>query len=519
MRLAVVTLRHNKTLRDIAKVTGDSLENYAAKCSAELVVFNSASGHLHSGYKKLKIADLLSEYARVLFIDTAILIRPDAPNLFEIVPDTHIGAYDIGTTCNGHHFKRQLSKNKIFTESQVFYDTSVLLVSKCHKTLFEPPLFESDIAGEKGWFNLQIFEQEFKVFDLPYRFNRYPILSKLTGEDKLDSYLINYTHCFINDPAHNEVMLETVKHDKECWQKEIKPYYPKRIFCTSSGGLGDVVCTEPVVRHIKNNFYLKDNFVLKTPYPEVFSHLESPTFKIITGEETIPDDGYYEINLMPHKDSTAHMHITHNLCHPTDYASIMAFKGQLAPHQKRIALPFTKPNAGDDLIQALSNSVLIHPGKGWPSKTFPSSWWDDVITTLNSVGVETVLFGSNTVSILAKPTFDFRGELPLLEMFGLIKTCPVLITNDSSPVHIAGAFDNYLILIQTCKEAFRILPHRYTSIFDQVSVFGKTIPRDISPNQVEPVLADSCDDISPFLPKPTDVAKEAHLALLHLRNK
>ena len=47
-----------------------------------------------------------------------------------------------------------------------------------------------------------------------------------------------------------------------------------RNFCiTIGGGLGDQACAEPVIRWMTENFYKKDNIILMTHYPEIFSHL------------------------------------------------------------------------------------------------------------------------------------------------------------------------------------------------------------------------------------------------------
>ena len=45
-------------------------------------------------------------------------------------------------------------------------------------------------------------------------------------------------------------------------------------------------------------------------------------------------------------------------------------------------------------------------------------------------------------------------------MMAAISRAPVLLSNDSSPVHFAGAFDNWIIVIPTCKHPDHILPFR-----------------------------------------------------------
>lgn len=55
---------------------------------------------------------------------------------------------------------------------------------------------------------------------------------------------------------------------------------------------------------------------------------------------------------------------------------------------------------------------------------------------------------------------DTRNLLSLDALIALISQAPVLLSNDSAPVHIAGAFDHEIILIPTCKHPDHILPYR-----------------------------------------------------------
>jgi ADP-heptose:LPS heptosyltransferase len=57
-------------------------------------------------------------------------------------------------------------------------------------------------------------------------------------------------------------------------------------------------------------------------------------------------------------------------------------------------------------------------------------------------------------------TIDMRDKTDLGEMMALISMAPILISNDSSPIHIAGAFNNHIIVIPTCKDPGLILPYR-----------------------------------------------------------
>jgi hypothetical protein len=65
------------------------------------------------------------------------------------------------------------------------------------------------------------------------------------------------------------------------------------------------------------------------------------------------------------------------------------------------------------------------------------------------------------VPVICPPNgIDLRDKTTIPEMIALIAKAPVVITNDSSPVFIAGAFDNYLIALPTCKHGDMLMPFR-----------------------------------------------------------
>jgi ADP-heptose:LPS heptosyltransferase len=111
-------------------------------------------------------------------------------------------------------------------------------------------------------------------------------------------------------------------------------------------------------------------------------------------------------------------------------------------------------------------TVLVHAGKWWPSKTLPIEWWQSVIDKLSE---------KLTVVLIGKTIDEKQGYLPvncpqdgidlrdlttLGELFALISLSKCLVTNDSSPLHIAGAFDNWIVTVPTCKHPEHILPFR-----------------------------------------------------------
>ena len=101
----------------------------------------------------------------------------------------------------------------------------------------------------------------------------------------------------------------------------------------------------------------------------------------------------------------------------------------------------------------LNNKIIITlaPGSNWFTKMWPSYYYDKVINML--LGIENVviiLIGSvndSTISLEnSNKTLDLRGKTTLLEMAEILKRTDILVSNDSSPIHIGSAFDKPFII-------------------------------------------------------------------------
>jgi len=101
-RCAVVSLRLPGA--DWIRATEASVEMYAQRHGLELVslreerldltVLRWRRRYRNRHLEKFQIHDLLADYDRILYVDADVLIHPDAPNIFERVPDQAFGAVD-----------------------------------------------------------------------------------------------------------------------------------------------------------------------------------------------------------------------------------------------------------------------------------------------------------------------------------------------------------------------------------------------------------------------------------------
>ncbi len=100
--------------------------------------------------------------------------------------------------------------------------------------------------------------------------------------------------------------------------------------------------------------------------------------------------------------------------------------------------------------------IAISPGaksdiKKWPKENY-AELGDKLISELSS---QVIMVGDNADSILIKDIIisskneimDLSGKTTLCQLASLLKQCNLLITNDSAPLHLAGAVDTKALAI------------------------------------------------------------------------
>jgi hypothetical protein len=262
------------------------------------------------------------------------------------------------------------------------------------------------------------------------------------------------------------------------------------------GGLGDLLCSEPVIRYgLKEVFTKSEEILIVIKEPSLFSHfLKNPRVRLISEEELYKDIksyiGYsvcatYEHPLFMKKG------LIQGAMHSTDYASVYLL-GRLIPETcKKIYIDPPTESEIYHTAEKFKNlglhpheTFLIHPGETWPSRTIPMEWWEEFIKEYKKpmclIGQhrpKDVPLMTESPSKIPEHTdephrdyvpgvLDLNCKVPSLidqlsfrELVTAIYLCKGIITNDSVPVHIAGAFDNYLFTFATAREWFNLRPY------------------------------------------------------------
>jgi hypothetical protein len=312
--------------------------------------------------------------------------------------------------------------------------------------------------------------------------------------------------------------------------------------------MGDQIDSEPVVRKIITNHYKDCDIVLASDWPRIFEHLEEHAkvcHVLDIGNTMSKDQPYYAMETLPIPESSLGMSVSHPLVHSTDYSSLSCLRTILPSNEKQIRLRTTikdveglSEKISIDSISTIGKSIAIHAGRGWPSKTFPASWWQEVIDGIARY-VKVCLIGKHIgddqglVQVTCpENAIDLRDKTSIGELFLAISAAPVLISNDSAPIHIAGAFDNWIIALPTRKHPAHILPwrngsqdHKTVSLYKKLvvddicnlptQIYGETIdwiPKRASvPFGMELDMKDAFKggDILDYLPEPSIVISKA----------
>lgn len=504
--------------KEIWKRTKPFFENYADKVKADLIVLEDASIVPTPHWLKFAIYDFLKKnYKRVAYIDADILIRPDSPDLFEVVPEDKFGIFN-----EGQYTPRAMCLYEVMKVYDVelptwnridYYNTGVMVLSREHRHVFAPPTDWKPVRnsfGEQTFINYRLFNKQVPVFPLHYRLNCMSIMNKLTGMTRLDSYFVHYAGW------PSDRLFEDMDRDIAEWA-DGKYEYTRNIFMFTGGGIGDQVSAEPVLRYMKEFLYKDANIYVLTSEPRLFQHLDikaSASYPRDEEGKVLQLDAVYEMNAHPSKIDNIHLQAQHLFSHQVDYISLASL-GRIFPDiNKSIKLTYSEEDMKEvlDICPEPEKLIVIHPGTGWQSKTFPTEWWQEIIDGLDDVlevGVigKTYLKDHAYLPVKTKG-YDFRDKLSLGGLIALLSKAKILVTNDSAPLHIAGAWDNHIVLIPSCKHPDFILPYRHGSKQYKTHTLYKKVMHDTVrkgdlPTDLVPWVAKDWDDME--LPEPKEI--------------
>ena len=528
MKTAIVTIVVGKQVEELWQVSGPSLLFYAKKIGADLVILDSIRMWMPSPHwLKFDLYGLLTRFDRIIYMDADLLIRPDCPNLFELVDKDKIGIFNEGKFTPRamaiHEVKVRLKEDFPGWDGFSYYNSGVMVLSKKHREIFLKPDSIPQLRfpfGEQTFLNYRILKSRFPVHELNYKFNRMSLMNSLLGVSRLDSYVVHYA-----GPESAEIRKATMIRDLKQWWKDLPPNgdppkYEPCIFIEVGGGLGDQFCAEPTLRYLSEVLAPKAEIFVLTAYPRLFHHLKNIT--AASRSERMVRDAIRNIRTYPEEDKGIRKFVSHFFVHGVDYASMAILRSILPMDRRQPQFWFLPEDLAE--VEDIELDVILHPGRGWPIKTFPIKWWDKVLLGLMGKGLRVGIIGKNISpehGVLDIPAglgvTDLRDKLSLGGLMAIIQKVPVLVTNDSAPVHLAGAFEKQIILIPTCKHPDHLLPVRHgIPGYKAKALYRRLLEEDFPmlPTSFEWTIRKDTLDLDEYLPDPEEVIEAAHNSYL-----
>lgn len=209
-----LTIASGEFYQRMAAVTHPFLKKYAKKIGADFQCIENPHKSLPAHFQKMAIRELFDDYDRILFMDTDILVRPDCPDLFELVDESHLGILDQAPhyPTSPVQFSETISQWGYDLTPERYFNTGVMVISKCHRDLYRIPenirIEQIPFDQEQTVLNLNFLLDRTKIKELDLTFNH--LATSEIEPDYADSFVIHYAGY---KSGFREELLETIKED------------------------------------------------------------------------------------------------------------------------------------------------------------------------------------------------------------------------------------------------------------------------------------------------------------------
>jgi hypothetical protein len=306
------------------------------------------------------------------------------------------------------------------------------------------------------------------------------------------------------------------------------------------GAIGDSLCTEPVLRYAIRNLPDEDIRIL-TNLPHLFQHLNKPMgstweeLGLEFGDPTVKHI-FNRLELIIDGQHVMHpivRYITPHLTDPIDFISMLMMKRTMPDADKKIHLEFKDTTEKVESIVGgcLEDLTLVHVGTGAPEKTrlFPEEYCNHLIDELIGRGLKVAVIAttdhrSHATPIKNQSVINLVDKLKWDDFCTIISKAKILITNDSSPVHLASIFDNWIIALPTVKHPDRLIHprngHRYHKA---MALYKRLMCDDSTEIKIDQIVSkfnwDGIDNFrDKYLADPVVIARHARQIATGLRD-
>ena len=175
--LLVITVAAGKQYETLLKTyTEPAMKDYAKRIGADFIAL-TGNTQAWWGMEKFRVGPLAAKYQRTLFVDSDVLIRKDAPNIFDEVPIGHIAMHDDWNAQGCHHWHRK--ERDLLWESQgvpplhpeTMRNSGVIVVDQIHTDIWTPPLHPvpENHCDEQFW--IERWSRFYDFYKLPNKWN------------------------------------------------------------------------------------------------------------------------------------------------------------------------------------------------------------------------------------------------------------------------------------------------------------------------------------------------------------
>ena len=107
--LSVCTIPANQIALDQLEITRENIVNYAKRCGADYIELSGDQCPDYPMYNKYRLHQVTSVYEKTLYLDCDVVVKEDAPDIFQMTQDDKLYAYN---------------QQKIIEENDMFGDTN-----------------------------------------------------------------------------------------------------------------------------------------------------------------------------------------------------------------------------------------------------------------------------------------------------------------------------------------------------------------------------------------------------------
>lgn len=202
MRL-LITTRCDLNIQQMTNMTHPLIEQYARRVGADFLPLSHATPFQGDGkwhYRIFALNALLMSYDRIVHFDSDMVINPWCPNIFETVPETHVGTIfeDVGS--------RQASRRMYIGDVQRqwgnvgwtagYINTGVFVVSRCHRNIFCTNAGQvwNGFGYDDVHLGYMIHKFGHPVYELPFQWNHMTMFSEdwNGNANRFNSYIMHY---------------------------------------------------------------------------------------------------------------------------------------------------------------------------------------------------------------------------------------------------------------------------------------------------------------------------------------